>query len=1332
MKAWAASRRSPQPVCAARKIFEAFFPRFALYQMQTPETPHTAKTRIQAMTQATRNSVRTRSLTKEVQRVGRLSRLLSGMFAILLSGMALPALAQTAPPLAGSDKARVEENYGKIPLNFEPNRGQTDTRVQFIARGQGYGLFLTPGEAVLSLEKPSPAASKQPILGKNGSRVAPPRPETSLLRMTLLGANLAAPVTGEDRLAGTSNYFMGQDAKRWATGVPNYGKVSYVGVYPGVDLVYYGNQRQLEYDFVVAPNANPSQIALNFTGATPKLDTRGNLVLSTAGGVTTFHKPVVYQWSGEEKLPIQGSYQIAKNTVSFALGSYDHAKELVIDPVLTYGTFLGGSSSDAGVSITADASGNAYIVGDTTSLDFPLVNAYQSTNHNASNGFVVFVTKLNPTGTAAIYSTFLGGVADSHATGVAVNATGNAFIVGYTSAGDFPVTLSSYQPICGGAFTSSPTGVRIRSNGCGPAGDLNGFVTMLTPSGSALVYSTFLGGNGSTAINAIALDSAGDAFLAGNTGSFCGAGPYYPTAPGGYSTYQCFPTTAGALQTGAANLTGGGTLFAFLAVLDATGSTEVYGTLYGDTRMTSSGFAPTYANAVAVDAAGNGYIAGQAGLFVPTSAGAYLTALASPSLMFPPRLAFVAKFNPFALSSTAALVYGTYLGSNVQSANAVNYTNTITGMAVDATGNAYVAGYTGTCGYPTTAGAYQTVGSSTGIVCNDSFVTKLNPTGTGLVWSTLLGSNATAFPSSPANTQINSLSLGANGNIYVAGTSSNYASSYPQVGSLRPGVNGGAILSELDATGSKLVYSTFLSGYSSDTAMGLATDANGNMYLTGRVQPVPTGQPTIPTTTGALSTTYKGGTNDAYVVKIAPFIVSTTTATLPSGTVTAGQPVVFTATVAGPTGTTTVPTGSVTFLSGSTTLGTGTLNSSGAATYTAPSLNATTYSVTASYPGDANFYASVSSVASLVVSPATAIATLTAPASALPGGSVTLSVKVTGASGTPTGSVTFKDGTSPLATVALTSGAASYTSIAFAAGSHSLTASYTGDSIFGSSTSSTQTLVVSLITPTVTLTAPSTALVGASVALSVAVSGAGGTPTGSVTFKDGATTLNTATLTAGAASYSTTPLAAGAHTITASYTGDSTFAAAISAASTVTINVPASIAFTASPASLTIVHGASGSIVITGTPAGGYVGTATFTCGSLPTSATCGFSPSTLTYTATSTAQTTTLTLSTATTASLDRPSLGDRSPGIFAAFLLLPLGLLVRGRKRKGQTLLLLALVLVSSAMMLGLSGCSSGTSSASTGTTTTTTPAGFYTVVVTVTATGGNMTLNVPITVQ
>jgi len=1132
---------------------------------------------------------------------------------------------------AGSDgsnpKPAAPADYGKVSLAFEPNRGQTDSQVQFFSRGQGYGIFLTPGEAVLSLQ--------QPML-KTARLAEAHSPDTSILRMRLVGADAKAVATPREQLSGTSNYFFGNDAKKWATDVPTYGKVQFKDVYPGVDLVYYGNQRQLEYDFVVAPNADARQIALSFSGAVPKLNAGGDLLLSTSGGETSFHKPVVYQMIGDAKVFVEAAYHVAKQGVTFSLGDYDHSKALVIDPVLSYGTFLGGSLDDRGFGIAADAAGNTYIVGDTVSLNFPLMNAIQSTNHNTSNGWVVFVTKLNPAGSAVVYSTFLGGIADSHALAVALDSTGSAYVAGYTSAGDFPVTSGAFQTLCGGNWTA-PTGTRLRINGCSPSADTSAFLAKLAPAGNALVYSTFLGGSYFSQITSVAVDLAGEAYVAGNTNSSCGVGPYYPVNPFNASTYQCFPTTSGAYQTTFGGQTiPGSTIWGFFSKFSADGSTLLYSTEFlapNGTTLSNNALSNTV-NAVAVDAAGFGYIVGSGGYGLPTTAGAFYVPPVN-STTAPPFPAYVAKFDP-TKSGAASLVYSTFLGSAAQTASNSNYTDVATGIAVDASGDAIVTGYTGnSCGYPTTAGAYQT-GYLSAPYCADGFVTKLNPTGTGLIWSTLLGS---ASSSNIVATQLKGLSVGSNGNIYVVGNGSQ--SGFPLVGALHTAPSsGGGIVAELDPSGAKLLFSTYTggfgtSGYSGgDVATAIATDANGNMYVTGRQDP---NLLSIPTTPGALQTTYQGGPYDAFVLKIAPTIVSTTTLTVPTGTVTAGQSAILTATVAGPTGTTTVPTGTVTFLSGSTTLGTGTLNASGVATYTAGSLNATTYSITAHYAGDTNFAASVSSASTLVVSPAT---------------------------------------------------------------------------------------------PTINLTAPATATVGASVTLGVTVTGTGGNPTGTVVFKDGTTTLSTMTLASGAASYSTSSLSTGTHSITVSYSGDSIFASGVSAAQVVTISVAPALTFTALPTSLTIVHGSTGTVVITGTPVGGYTGTATFTCGTLPTAASCTFAPTSLVFSGSNTAQSTTLTIATSmTTAGFNLIPGLNTATGVFAALLLFPLGF-ARRRKQYRRWLkgaLLLVMLSLSSAAIVGLTGCSS-----SAGPTTTTTPAGSYSIVVTITAPNANSTITLPITVQ
>lgn len=1141
-------------------------------------------------------------------------------------------------PDAGKPKPAAD--YGKVPLSFEPNRGQTDPHVQFFSRGQGYGIFLAPAEAVLSRQKPAAGAGKT-TLGKDGKPIATPAPEASVLRMTLEGANPTATATPQNPLPGTSNYLLGNNAKNWATDVPTFEKVNFNAVYPGIDLVYYGNQRQLEYDFVVAPNADPKKIALNFTGATPRLDANGDLQLANPGGETSFYKPVVYQMAGDTRVLVDAAYVIAKQEVRFSLGAYDHSKPLVIDPILSYGTFLGGSLDDRGFGVQVDSAGNAYLMGDTVSLNLPLFNAYQSTNHNTSNGWVVDMSKLNPTGTALIYSTFLGDIADSHGLGLAIDSAGNASIAGYTAAGDYPVTGGAFQTQCG-SNSASVNNVLTRVSGCGPSSGTSAFLTKLAPAGNALVYSTFLGGNGFTGATSVAINAAGEAYIAGNTNSSCGAGPYYP-APFANHVEDCFPASANSYQTminGA--FAPGAQIWGFVTKFSANGSSLLYSTLFAAPNHTapSGGALTNIINAVAVDTSGNAYATGYGGYGLPTTPSAFNVPPANSSTVLPPYPAYVAKFNP-TLSGSASLVYSTFLGSAVQTANGSNYASAGTSMVADASGDAIVAGYNNVCGFPTTVGAYQpsfaTSGNgSTG--CQDGFVTKLNPTGTGLIWSTLLGSGRNA---STTNTTANALALGANGNVYVALNAG--GGTFPLVQPLRSAVSGGSVIAELDATGSNLLFSSYLGSYGTsgyggtDVATGVAVDPAGNMYITGRMD---ANTLTIPTTTGALQTTYQGGSYDAFVLKIAPTITSATTLTVPTGTVTAGQSTAFSATVAGPTGITTVPTGTVTFFSGSTTLGTGMLNGSGVATYTATSLNATTYNLTASYPGDTNFAGSVSSAKALVVSPATA---------------------------------------------------------------------------------------------TLTLTVPATAVVGASVALAVTVTGSGGTPSGTVVFKDGATTLSTVTLASGAASFSTTALAVGAHSITASYSGDSIFGFAVSAAQTLTINVAPGDSFTALPTALSIVHGANGTVVITGTPVGGYIGTASFACGPLPSSASRTFAPSTMVFTGNNTAQTTTLTIATSLTVTgANHPPSFGTAQEIFVALLLVPLGF-VRLRRNVSSGLkltLLLLLLTTSSAAFLGLAGCSSGSTTPKT--TTTTAPAGAYSIAITVTAPSANTTLTIPVTVQ
>lgn len=392
---------------------------------------------------------------------------------------------------------RVLQSYGRLPLTFEANQGQTDSRVKFLARGAGYTLFLTQGAAVLQLKDgesgnqnlarrigkrgragPSGNAARRPsIPGPRSSHSTGEGQRTldSILSMRLVGGNAAAPVTGDGELSGKSNYFIGSDRRKWRTNIPNYANIQYHGVYPGIDLVYYGNQGQLEWDFVVAPGADPRAIRLAFAGArSVHIErTTGDLVLRTGKGFVRLRRPAVYQSSRSRAARTQGHYKLTgRNQVALQLPAYDASKPLVIDPVLSYSTFLGGSDSDYGRGITVDASGDAYVVGGTSSINFPTTpGAYQTQSHGAADAFI---TKLNPEGSALVYSTYLGGSSTDGAQAIAVDTSGAAYVTGYTCSSDFPTTPGAFQTIYGG--------------GNCVWGDA--FMTKLSPTGSALTYST--------------------------------------------------------------------------------------------------------------------------------------------------------------------------------------------------------------------------------------------------------------------------------------------------------------------------------------------------------------------------------------------------------------------------------------------------------------------------------------------------------------------------------------------------------------------------------------------------------------------------------------------------------------------------------------------------------------------------------------------------------------------------------------------------------------------------------------------------------------------------
>ena len=583
--------------------------------------------------------------------------------------------------------AMVQSTYGKLPLSFEANHGQWDASVQFVTRGRGHTLFLTPSTAVLSLRNnEAKAEGRADHITQRKPLTSPSAGSQSVVRMKFNGADPQAEMVGLDKLPGIVNYFIGDDPSKWRTHISTYQKVGYKDLYPGIDLVYYGNQGHLEYDLVVAPGADPAQIMLAFDGAEQlTVDEQGDLVLTlppsateTAQGAAPalrLHKPVVYQKDEQgEKHLLAGTYVLKASTVhhavamhfgetpqvAFQIASYDASQPLIIDPVLSWATYLGGSGFDQGYGIAVDAAGNAYVTGLTGSSDFPGTagSPIQST-HGGDHD--VFVTKLNAAGTALAYSTYLGSNGVDAGDAIAVDAAGNAYVTGNTNSSNFPGTAGS-------AIQSTLGGRR------------DAFVTKLNAAGTSLLYSTYLGGSGDDAGFGIAVDAASNVYVTGNT-----------TAGS-----NNFPGMAGSLIQ---STFGGGLFDGFVAKLNAAGTALAYATYLGG-NGTDQGLG------IAVDAAGNAYVTGstESSNFPGTAGSAIQGTLGGGED------AFVTKLN----AEGTSIVYSTYLGGS----GTFDVGNEI---AVNAAGNAYVTGYTESSNFPGTAGS--AIQNTLGL--GDAFVAKI-------------------------------------------------------------------------------------------------------------------------------------------------------------------------------------------------------------------------------------------------------------------------------------------------------------------------------------------------------------------------------------------------------------------------------------------------------------------------------------------------------------------------------------------------------------------------------------------------------------------------------
>lgn len=660
---------------------------------------------------------------------------------------------------------QILENYGRLPLSFEANQGQTDSQVKFLSRGPGYNLFLTLTGGVISLKD-------------------------KVVKMELVGANQAPLVTGVDELEGKANYFIGDNPTKWQTNVSTYSKVEYQDVYPGINLIYYGNQQQLEYDFVVAPGADPQIILLDFEGAGRiESDVKGNIVLSLAGEQITLQKPFIYQEIGDVRKEIAGGYAFKdERQIGFQIDEYDLTRPLIIDPILLiYSTYLGGSGQEAGESdIAVDNTGSVYLTSTTNSTDFPTVNPIQS-NYGGGT-WDVYVTKIDPTGSALVYSTYLGGNDVDTGKGIAADGYGNVYVTGFTASSNFP-TANAVQP----------------TKDC--RGDA--FVTKLDPTGSALVYSSCLGGSSADTGMAIALDINNNVYLTGRTKSFD------------------FPTV-NALQPEFH----GGSSDVFVIKLNNAGSAFIYSTYLG-------GGGQDMGWGITTDSVGNAYVTGttQTRSGLPPTVNDFPVANAFQPLYGGVQDAFVTKLGP----TGSSFVYSTYLGGS-------DYDGGF-GIAVDAGNNVHLTGFTYSLDFPTTNAIQTAYGGGTG----DAFVTKMNSLGSALVYSTYLGGVYQEMGSS--------IALDSSGNAYVAGnTMPDTVFPRDRIGPV--GVTISVLVAKLNSSGTILFNSSAIGGSSFDLAWGIGVDADGNAYVAGTTESIdfPTASPVQPT--------YGGGAADAFVLKL--------------------------------------------------------------------------------------------------------------------------------------------------------------------------------------------------------------------------------------------------------------------------------------------------------------------------------------------------------------------------------------------------------------------------------------------------------------------------------
>ncbi len=669
-----------------------------------------------------------------------------------------PALLFGIGALAPENKPLHTTTHSQIPLAFERNQGQSAPDVRYIARG---------AQATLYLEKTSAKLESS---------------AHHSLTMRWISSNPTPKISGEDLLEKRSNYFVGTDPKQWTTSVSNFEKVRYEKIFPGIDLLFYGNDRELEYDFIVAPHSKPHSIKFKFDEAeTIFINHDGELVLKNPTAEMIQRKPVAYQIIHGEKISVAADYTLLKNNeIGFAVGDYSLDFPLIIDPVISYASYVGEDLNSSPV-IATDAQGNAYIA---RTFGVP------ATNGAVQSGSMISISKINPSGTAVLYSAVIGSGELDQAYGITVDSSGNCYMAGKTNSSLFPTTAGAFQTDFGIA--------------CGTCS--NAFVTKINPQGSALIYSTYVKGEATqisekklTVARAIAVDANGNAYITGDT------------------NVSDFPTTPNALQPTMTTYKGLPSQDAFVTKLNASGSQIVYSTYLGGGDNTDKGMG------IAVDAAGNAYVGGATsngivgvtrpqGTIFPTMANSYQTTDTRGLGEFIPVYAFAAKVNP----NGTALLYSALIGT-------VNSSLPPFGFGIDAAGSAYLTGFTRSKTFPVTANAFRKNFGANADDGGEAFVTKLNANGSALAYSTYLGGTG-------ANTAdyATALAIDLAGNTIVTGLTN--SPDFPQTGIPVTINQTGGFVTKLNATGSAIVESTYLS---QGVPEKIALDRNGNIYLTG-------------------------------------------------------------------------------------------------------------------------------------------------------------------------------------------------------------------------------------------------------------------------------------------------------------------------------------------------------------------------------------------------------------------------------------------------------------------------------------------------------------------